>query len=780
CDAQTDEERKPGLGSPPDPACGTGDYDWYYRDNDADFYGQAIDSRCLCGPFLKYTATVAGDCNDGSPMISPAATEKCNAFDDDCDGLIDEERTSGTCGTDSYQTFFLDADADGWGRDGSTKCLCAASGRYATLTGQDCDDAKGAVHPGAIEVCGNLVDEDCDGQTDEPGCSGCTDWYLDADGDGFGAAGTSPTCLSAPSGNWRAPVAGDCNDADAAVFPGQVEKCNSKDDDCDAATDEARTAEACGTDGYTVFYKDSDADTWGLANDTRCTCSGVAPYTATRAGDCSDSNSAANPGKAELCSTAFDDDCNGVVNDDGSAGCTAFYTDADRDGWGTGTSRCKCSPAAPVDAAQAGDCLDTDPAVYPGVTEKCNGKDDDCDGATDEERVAGTCGQDGYVAFYQDHDRDGHGVAGTTKCLCGGTGEWDALVGNDCDDGNNAINPTEDEICNGVDDNCNNQTDEVGATGCTVYYRDVDNDGHGVASAFLCLCTPSGYFRATVADDCNDSIATIYKGATEKCNGVDDDCDGATDEERVGTCGADGYSTYWLDADNDTYGVTGATRCLCAASGEFRATRPGDCDDTKNAVNPAAYEKCNGFDDDCDLSVDEDRTSGTCGTDGYETYWYSADGDAFGVATPAPRCGCEPAAPYSATAAGDCNDADAQVYPGATETCNAKDDDCDASTDEERTGTCAGGGYLTFFSDADGDTYGTAAQKCLCAASGTYTASRGGDCDDTRAAVNPDATEKCNLFDDNCNTAVDEERTTGTCGTDGYKTLWQDQDADTP
>ncbi|MBM4397893.1 MAG: putative metal-binding motif-containing protein, partial [Deltaproteobacteria bacterium] len=90
----------------------------------------------------------------------------------------------------------------------------------------------------------------------------------------------------------------------------------------------------------------------------------------------------------------------------------------------------------------------------------------------------------------------------------------------------------------------------------------------------------------------------VRPGATEACNTKDDDCDGTADE-----AGATGCTAFYLDADADTWGVTGQTQCLCALSGNWRATRGGDCDDADALVNPAAAELCGPRDENCDSVV---------------------------------------------------------------------------------------------------------------------------------------------------------------------------------
>ena len=114
-----------------------------------------------------------------------------------------------------------------------------------------------------------------------------------------------------------------------------------------------------------------------------------------------------------------------------------------------------------------------------------------------------------------------------------------------------------------------------------------------------------GQFTAATGGDCNDQDDSIHPGADEVCNSKDDDCDTDIDEED-----ATGCSTYFYDGDLDTFGVTGNTRCLCTASGNYAANAGGDCNDGDSVVNPGAIESCNGKDDDCDAPTEEEDAQG--------------------------------------------------------------------------------------------------------------------------------------------------------------------------
>jgi hypothetical protein len=201
---------------------------------------------------------------------------------------------------------------------------------------------------------------------------------------------------------------------------------------------------------------------------------------------------------------------------------------------------------------------------------------------------------------------------------------------------------------------------------CTssTWYADVDGDGYGNASTTLSYCTqPYGYVANST--DCNDALAAVNPGASEICNGTDDNCSGTSDEGLT-------FSNYYADADGDGYGVGTATNA-CASPGAAYATANGDCNDAASSVNPGATEICNSIDDDCDSSTDEGIA--------VNTYYNDADGDGFGAGLGTVTCSVL-AAPY-VTNNTDCNDASASVNTAATELCtNAIDDNCNGTVNE--------------------------------------------------------------------------------------------------
>ena len=165
----------------------------------------------------------------------------------------------------------------------------------------------------------------------------------------------------------------------------------------------------------------------------------------------------------------------------------------------------------------ASDCNDTDPNVYAGALEQCNHLDDDCDLAIDE-GVTQT--------YYFDADTDTYGIASVTTQACTQPAGYAAQAG-DCNDEDATIHPGATELpSDSVDQNCDTKE---------LCYQDIDGDGYrppteSTTSSADLDCTDTGEASSTLpATDCNDRSSTIHPGATELCDGVDNNCDGATD-----------------------------------------------------------------------------------------------------------------------------------------------------------------------------------------------------------------------------------------------------------
>lgn len=346
-----------------------------------------------------------------------------------------------------------------------------------------------------------------------------------------------------------------------------------------------------------------------------------------------------------------------------------------------------------------GDCNDNNPNVSPGAPELPNGVDDNCNDDADE----------GTVRY--DDDGDGYCEAPVTPCT-------DGSLNGDCDDNNPFVHPAAQELCaDTIDNNCNTQINEPGASDCRIFYFDGDSDSFGIDST-QCRCTALDPYDADNDDDCNDANANVYPGATELPDGLDNNCNLTADE---------GTSLY--DDDGDGYCDSPTQACT---DGSLN----GDCNDGAAAVNPGAAEIClNGVDDNCSTAQDEP------GALGCTTYWLDGDGDGFGnPATEA--CACTP--PANSVGNGtDCNDAVFTTNPGAAESPDGLDNNCNGVRDEG-----------TVLYDDDGDGY---CEATTCTQQDNGTRPLGNDCDDANPGRNPAATEICgNSVDDNCNNAQNE------------------------
>ncbi len=377
------------------------------------------------------------------------------------------------------------------------------------------------------------------------------------------------------------------------------------------------------------------------------------------------------------------------------------------------------------------DCDDDSFVVNPGADEICDGIDNDCDGLTDDDDD-GT-DPDSQSTFYADADGDGYGDPASPQAACAirdGLSE----TADDCDDAEAASHPGAEEVCDGIDNDCDGDTDDedtrLSPASAGQYYIDDDGDGFGRSGNPRMLCEPmEGY--ASVDGDCADLDPQTHPDAAEICDGVDNNCDGRTDDADAGL-DPDSRATFHADADGDGFGDADSTAAACEAPSGYTADDT-DCDDTDAAVSPDASELCDGIDNDCDGLTDDADTLAEGAA--VLTFYIDGDGDGHGDAGWTTGA-CEAPAGYTADAT-DCDDTDAAVSPSAQELCDGIDNDCDGDTDRDATDAA------TFYADADGDGFGSAADTAAaCEAPDGYTADAT-DCDDTDAAVSPSAEEVC-------------------------------------
>ena len=617
------------------------------------------------------TKCVGGETECTAPAPEP---EACDGLDNNCDGETDEKYpdTDGDGLADCLET---DKDGDGV-EDVQDNCELTPNSDQAdadldgdgdacdldddndkVADGEDCKPFDSNVYPGAFEAC-NGVDDDCDNLTDEG--------WTDTDADGL------KDCVDPDDDNDGHDDVEDCLPLDPASFPDAPELCDGQDNNCDGEVDEGFSD--LDGDGLSDCL-DDDLDGDGVANESdNCPVvanNGQENQDGDSLGDACDDDldgdgipngldncpGTFNPPQADTDNDGIGDACEGDKDGDGVAdeddNCllvpNAGQGDQDSDGQGDA-----CDPDIDGDGDDnAGDCGKLDPEIHHQAVEKCDGLDNNCNGQIDEQ--------------FGDFDLDG-----LKDCVDPDDDNDGAADVDDCAPGDPSVHPAAAEVCNGVDDDCSGQVDDgLGTKVC----------GQGVCLHTIELCL-----------DGELQFCDPWAGAgVEKCDALDNDCDGTVDEE------------------------LGAIEC---GFGNCHHSVPACVDGELNVCDPeegAVAEVCDGEDNDCDGLVDEALGVTTCGLGQcVHTVPNCLDGEPV-------QC--------------------APMAGAVDEMCDGKDNDCDGTPDEELGQTTCGLGICTHTID---------------------------NCVDGKPQVcNPfegAGLEECDGLDNDCDGAQDEGLGTSTCG----------------
>ncbi|MGK3960039.1 MopE-related protein [Sorangium sp. So ce118] len=304
-----------------------------------------------------------------------------------------------------------------------------------------------------------------------------------------------------------------------------------------------------------------------------------------------------------------------------------LYFDGDTDGFGDPWQEVEGCAVDLGWVDNADDCEDFDVVIHPGADEICNGLDENCSGEADESSLdaGGAC----------DTGEPGVCAPGTWTCA-------DGMLA--CE----RLVQASPETCDGLDNDCNGTADD----------DTIDEGGpcqtgaRGVCGAGTLAC--DGGVLA-----CNQN----QEPAPEICDGLDNDCNGTTDEGV--------QHTYCRDHDGDGQGTMSLTAQACAPPSGF-VSACADCDDTDASQRPGGTEVCDGKDNDCDGPADEGVQN---------TYYRDQDGDGHGRASVTTQA-CSASSGWVSSST-DCDDSNAAVYPGRAERCtDSIDNNCDGRINE--------------------------------------------------------------------------------------------------
>ena len=372
------------------------------------------------------------DCDDDDRAVFSGAVEVCSPSDlssvtrdENCDPSDRGVQRVGTV---------VSIDADG---DGYASALCCNAAGATMLCGDDCDDSNPRVYPGRPDLCGDGIDQDCDGLIDEI--------FRDSDNDGRGdpAVSTGGDCMPGWVSNDE-----DCDDTSQLTFVGARERCDGRDNDCSLPG-----AMAGGPDAS----EDADGDghsPLGATCLSRTEIGADALGSELEKNDCNDTDATIYAGADEICGNGIDEDCNGTPDDPSAT----VYRDADGDGHGNpAVTMAIMSCVVPTGWSRlSDDCDDANASRYAGAPEICDRIDNNCSTPAT------------LAAVDEDVDGDAHSPTGA---VCIGDGEPGAPASaypkDDCDDASAAVHgglPASADMstCDGLDNDCDPVTTELG------------------------------------------------------------------------------------------------------------------------------------------------------------------------------------------------------------------------------------------------------------------------------------------------------------------------------
>jgi hypothetical protein len=559
-------------------------------------FGRAVREACGKGVCGSNGGEVACDVEAGVAVCTepprPSAAELCgNLKDDDCDGDVDE-------GIDTNGDGIPDAEGDK-DEDGFQACDCLAPGRAQPCDPTvriDCDDADRLINPDALEIC-NDKDDNCNNSIDEG---------FDEDGDGFWQCAREcsvrpPDCTEGldccslgPDGALDPENNKDCvdlrNDPESAnIHPGAEELCNNIDDDCDDKIDEGNSA---GELGFVTNPNGAGIIERGYFTPEHCGRCGQ---------NCLEAPERLGKNWRNACAQGG----GGVYE------CSSICADGFFDANGNDSDGCECAPVVEETCGDADQNFGI--AASTNCSEICDGFDNDCDGSIDEgapinPAVIETLRQGGQRADLNQLQMvtrpcftGGEALVvdqAPSRCLTGrmtcSGGEQVAGRAEQC---LGQVLPLDGEICNGIDDDCDGTVDE-----------ETPREGQPCSVPGQTGVCDVGTFQCNAGQEI---CVSQFQARPEICNLVDDDCDNRVDEgsdqdaDGFNTCGnieacAPGETPLTAagnlacnDIDEDPF-----NDCLCA----------DDCNDDRDSgglINRLQAETCNNLDDNCNGKTDE-------------------------------------------------------------------------------------------------------------------------------------------------------------------------------